>query len=168
MNKLEIFIQFLISNLFETIVLICIVTTSTLRGYQLILEGTLINIVLFSLSALIVKWVFYSYLNFMLEVRKNNFFNDNRAVQFLNFDAMKFMLIAISLVGVIYLGINKVLNNETIATLLGGLIGSLLTMKGSYNDLKFTKEERDSIQSAASPNQQVVNNTENPIPKGNT
>ena len=61
-------------------------------------------------------------------------------------DILKFILILISLISIIILGLNKVLNNETISALLGGLIGSLLTMRGSYTDLKpLSKKEMEEL-----------------------
>jgi len=149
MNKFETLVQFFVANLFELVILICILAISLLRSFQLISENFLILTFIVCIASLIIKWIVSSYINFMLSVRQNQFFNDNRAVQFLNFDAMKFTLILIALIGVIYLGIQKVLNNETIATLLGGLIGSLLSIKGSFNDLKFTKEEKEAIQNVS-------------------
>ena len=151
MNRLQVALQFVFGNIFETIVFVSFLSGFILRGSQLISENVLLQIVLFGIAALVTKWIYGAYLNFMLTVRQNKFFDDNRSVQFLNFDAFKFLLIAISLFGVIYLGVNKVLNNETIATLLGGLIGSLLTMKGSYTDLKYDKEDIDKITKSNPP-----------------
>lgn len=157
MNRLQVALQFVFGNIFETIVFVSFLSGFILRGSQLISENVLLQIVLFGIAALVTKWIYSAYLNFMLTVRQNKFFDDNRSVQFLNFDAFKFLLIAISLFGVIYLGVNKVLNNETIATLLGGLIGSLLTMKGSYTDLKYDKEDIDKITKSNPPTTEKEN-----------
>lgn len=140
------FWQSALSNLFEIIVSIFLLLILILAVFKLISENALIYSVIFGIAVLLTKWLVVGYLNFVLAVRGNDgIMRDNRAVHFLTFDAQKFLLIVFALVIVLLLGLNKVLNNETIATLLGGLIGSLLTMKGSFQDLKFTREEREAI-----------------------
>ncbi len=154
MDKFRLIAEYLFQHFFELIIFIALIFILSLRGFQLISENIMLNLILFGLAILLIKWIVLGYFNFMLSVRGGeNFMRDNRAIHFLNFDAQKFILIALAIVGVIFLGVNKVLNNETIATLLGGLIGSLLTMKGSYQDLKFDKEEIDNLNKSVSSNQ---------------
>lgn len=162
MNKIELILNYIFQNLAEVVVVVAILTVAILRYSQQVSENTFTVVTIFGFALMLVRWIVASYLNFMLTVRANRLFEDNRSVHFLNFDALKFMLISISLIGVIYLGINKVLNNETIATLLGGLIGSLLTMKGSFNDLKFTREERADLNRLTNP--PTVSSTSSPPP----
>lgn len=113
-----------------------------LQLLKIIDQQSFILISLFLIGSVVLKVLASTYLNFILTVRNINYFPDNRTANFMTFDVLKFILILIAIVTVIILGLNKVLNNETIATLLGGLIGSLITMKGSYTDLRpLTKDE---------------------------
>lgn len=108
------------------------------------LDSTLFTyITLAILGYLLIKSLLTIYLNFVFQIR--NGFGDNRSANFLTFDMMKFILILIAIISIIILGLNRVLQNETIATLLGGLVGSLLTMKGSYSDIKIDKETLDEL-----------------------
>jgi hypothetical protein len=81
-----------------------------------------------------IELLISTYINFILKVRDTKFFEDNRTTNFLTWDILKFALIFFALLSVLVLGLNRILNNEIIATLLGGLVGSLLTLKGSYVD----------------------------------
>lgn len=110
-----------------------------------ITQNVFLIISLFLLGYLLVRSLLKTYLDFILKVRDQQFIQDNRSVNFLSFDMLKFVLILAAIVSVLILGLNKVLNNETIATLLGGLVGSLLTMKGSYTDVRIDKETLDQL-----------------------
>jgi len=110
-------------------------------------------VIIFIISYFLIKTIFFEYLNFVIQVRNSNFFPDNRTASFLTFDFLKSVLIVFALITILILGINKVLNNETIATLLGGLVGSLLTIKGSYTDIKLSKKNLESFQQKPTKNE---------------
>jgi hypothetical protein len=144
MNKLLSFLSLLSNELI-------LVTTIFIVSFVLNLLGKLnqqyfLFINLFIIAYLTIRFLLVTYLNFILAVRnQQSFLPDNRTANFMTFDMLKFVLILIALISIVVLGLNRILNNETIATLLGGLVGSLLTIKGSYSDLKFDKETLDKL-----------------------
>lgn len=139
----NLFYVFFSQYIIEIIHFLIIVLFFILQLLKLINQQTLLFVVLFVVSSIALRYIAATYLNFIVTIRNTNYFQDNRTANFLTFDVLKFVLIFISLVSIIVLGLNKVLNNETIATLLGGLVGSLLTLKGSYTDLPLPKNEEE-------------------------
>ena len=130
-------------DILQVIILILFVF---LKFFNVIGEQILLFVAIFVVTSLAIRYLATTYLNFVIAIRNTGYFADNRTANFLTFDVLKFILILIALSAIIILGLNKILNNETIATLLGGLIGSLLTMRGSYTDLKpLSKKEMDEI-----------------------
>lgn len=139
---------------FEILLTLVLLFSALLAILKLIDQQTLLLIVLFIIGALTIKYLTGFYLNYVLRIHQS--FGDSRSANFLTFDILKFILVLIALISISVLGLNKVLNNETIATLLGGLVGSLLTMRGSYTDLKpLTKEEQKDLAESLSHAQTV-------------
>lgn len=141
------FIKSLTYNYFiEILHFFTLVLLFILQILKVINQQTLLFITILIISSVVIRFLVNIYLNFIITIRSSQYFPDNRTANFLTFDVLKFILIFIALLSIIILGLNKVLNNETIATLLGGLVGSLLTMKGSYTDLRLpTKEEHQQV-----------------------
>ena len=129
------FWELISAHFIDVLQLIILLLFVLLRAFNQVDSSLLMFVSIIIVGSLVVRNIVSLYLNYILKVRDSQYFPDNRSVNFLTFDGLKFVLILISLVAVIVLGLNKVLNNETIATLLGGLIGSLLSMRGSYTDL---------------------------------
>ncbi|OGK15236.1 hypothetical protein A2690_00495 [Candidatus Roizmanbacteria bacterium RIFCSPHIGHO2_01_FULL_39_12b] len=130
----------------EIIQIVILLGFILLKFAQVIDQQTLLVVSLFVIGSISVRFLATTYLNYVITIRNTAYFQDNRTANFLTFDALKFVLILVSLISIIVLGLNNVLNNETIATLLGGLIGSLLTMRGSYSDLKpLSKKEMEEL-----------------------
>ena len=140
------FAIFLTNNFIEIIQLIILIGFIILKILSVIDQQILLIITLFVISSIALRFLTTIYLKFIIDIRNTAYFPDNRTANFLTFDILKFILILISLISIIILGLNKVLNNETISALLGGLIGSLLTMRGSYTDLKpLSKKEMEEL-----------------------
>lgn len=136
------FIKSLIYNYFiEILHFLTLVLFFVLQILKVINQQTLLFVTLFITGSVVIRFLVNTYLNFIITIRNSQYFPDNRTANFLTFDILKFILIFIALISIIILGLNKVLNNETIATLLGGLVGSLLTMKGSYTDLRLSAND---------------------------
>lgn len=138
------FLKTLVYNYFIDILhFLTLVLFFILQTLKVINQQTLLFVSLFLIGSVVIRFLVNTYLNFIITIRNSQYFPDNRTANFLTFDMLKFILISIALISIIVLGLNKVLNNETIATLLGGLVGSLLTMKGSYTDLGMPKDEKE-------------------------
>jgi hypothetical protein len=125
----------------ELILFIILALFIRLHELKLINQQTLLFISLFVVGSIVLIFLAFTYLKFVITVRDTKFFPDNRTANFLTFDLLKFILILTALISIVIMGLNKVLNNETIATLLGGLVGSLLSLKGSYHDLPSPNEK---------------------------
>lgn len=145
MNKLETFLG---NYYLEIGVLLLLIITFILGMKERFSPIYVLAIFVLAIITLFLKYFFTVFLNFFLTIRAGKLFDDNRTVNYLTFDFLKFVLILVGLVTIVILGLNRVLNNETIATLLGGLIGSLLTIKSGYLDYpKLTKEEQEKLDS---------------------
>ena len=99
-------------------------------------QQNLFFVLLFLVGYLTIDFLLSTYLNFVMTVRNHTANPDNRSANFLTFDMFKFVLILVAFVVIVVLALNKVLNTETVAALIGGILGSLITLRASFRELK--------------------------------